>query len=93
MYLITEQDEGLEALSGIIQRQKIIGQAISDEVDLQDGQCNYLIICDVHKIRFSNKLHVGHHHVKKPPSANCTFYILRYFPMGRVSKRTRQICL
>ncbi|XP_068672057.1 syntaxin-8-like isoform X1 [Montipora foliosa] len=34
--IIKEQDEGLEALSGIIQRQKIIGQAISDEVDLQD---------------------------------------------------------
>jgi len=31
--IIAEQDEGLEALSGIIQRQKLMGQAISDEVD------------------------------------------------------------
>ena len=35
---ISEQDQGLEALSGIIQRQKFMGQAISDEVDLQNGQ-------------------------------------------------------
>ena len=32
-----EQDEGLEALSGIIQRQKLMGQAISDEVDTHNG--------------------------------------------------------
>ncbi|XP_020621228.1 syntaxin-8-like [Orbicella faveolata] len=31
--IIAEQDQGLEALSGIIQRQKVMGQAISDEVD------------------------------------------------------------
>ncbi|XP_078348976.1 syntaxin-8-like isoform X2 [Oculina patagonica] len=31
--IIAEQDQGLEALSGIIQRQKMMGQAISDEVD------------------------------------------------------------
>ncbi|XP_074639007.1 syntaxin-8-like isoform X2 [Acropora palmata] len=34
--IIREQDEGLEALSGIIQRQKMMGQAISDEVDLHN---------------------------------------------------------
>ncbi|XP_027052076.1 syntaxin-8-like [Pocillopora damicornis] len=34
--IIAEQDQGLEALSGIIQRQKLMGQAISDEVDLQN---------------------------------------------------------
>lgn len=34
--IIAEQDEGLEALSGIIQRQKMMGQAITDEVDLQN---------------------------------------------------------
>lgn len=34
--IIAEQDQGLEALSGIIQRQKFMGQAISDEVDLQN---------------------------------------------------------
>ena len=38
--LLVEQDEGLEALSGIIQRQKLMGQAISDEVDLHNGQCH-----------------------------------------------------
>ena len=36
--VLSEQDQGLEALSGIIQRQKLMGQAISDEVDLQNGQ-------------------------------------------------------
>lgn len=34
--IIREQDEGLEALSGIIQRQKMMGRAISDEVDLHN---------------------------------------------------------
>ena len=36
-FAIIEQDQGLEALSGIIQRQKMMGQAISDEVDVQNG--------------------------------------------------------
>ncbi|XP_031573574.1 syntaxin-8-like isoform X2 [Actinia tenebrosa] len=34
--IIEEQDKGLDALSGIIQRQKMIGHAISDEVDTQN---------------------------------------------------------
>ncbi|KAJ7340166.1 Syntaxin-8 [Desmophyllum pertusum] len=34
--VIAEQDQGLEALSGILQRQKFMGQAISDEVDTQN---------------------------------------------------------
>jgi len=36
--LHTEQDRGLDALSSIIQRQKMIGHAISDEVDAQNGK-------------------------------------------------------
>ena len=40
-FLTTEQDEGLEALSGIIQRQKLMGQAISDEVDAHNGQFSF----------------------------------------------------
>lgn len=39
--LTTEQDQGLEALSGIIQRQKVMGQAISDEVDAHNGQLSF----------------------------------------------------
>lgn len=39
--LTTEQDQGLEALSGIIQRQKFMGQAISDEVDAHNGQFSF----------------------------------------------------
>ncbi|XP_032232980.2 syntaxin-8 [Nematostella vectensis] len=34
--IISEQDRGLEALSSIIQRQKMIGYAIGDEVDSQN---------------------------------------------------------
>ena len=34
--IIAEQDRGLEALSGAIQRQKLIGHVISDEVDQQN---------------------------------------------------------
>ncbi|KAK3728523.1 hypothetical protein QZH41_011599 [Actinostola sp. cb2023] len=34
--IIAEQDKGLDALSSIIQRQKMIGHAISDEVDTQN---------------------------------------------------------
>ncbi|XP_015779225.1 PREDICTED: syntaxin-8-like [Acropora digitifera] len=37
-YCTDKQDEGLEALSGIIQRQKMMGRAISDEVDLHNGE-------------------------------------------------------
>lgn len=40
-FLTTEQDQGLEALSGIIQRQKLMGQAISDEVDAHNGQFSF----------------------------------------------------
>ena len=40
-FLTKEQDQGLEALSGIIQRQKLMGQAISDEVDAHNGQYSF----------------------------------------------------
>ena len=41
VFLTTDQDQGLEALSGIIQRQKLMGQAISDEVDAHNGQFSF----------------------------------------------------
>ena len=41
--VFVEQDKGLEALSGIIQRQKLMGQAISEEVDVHNGSYNILI--------------------------------------------------
>ncbi|XP_073245350.1 syntaxin-8-like isoform X1 [Porites lutea] len=59
--IIAEQDQGLEALSGIIQRQKMIGHAISEEVDTQneiiddiDGrmdQANTRLIKETHHVK------------------------------------------
>jgi hypothetical protein len=46
-FLLSEQDRGLEALSGAIQRQKLIGHVISDEVDEQNGKippCSFILM-------------------------------------------------
>ena len=38
-FLITiEQDKGLDALHAVIQRQKLMGQTIGNEVDYQNGK-------------------------------------------------------
>ena len=37
-FFLSEQDRGLDALSEAIQRQKLIGHVISDEVDTQNGK-------------------------------------------------------
>ena len=38
MFSDTDQDKGLDELSKVIQRQKMMGHAIGDEVDYQNGK-------------------------------------------------------
>ena len=36
-----EQDKGLDALHQVIQRQKMMGKAIGDEIDQQNSMCKF----------------------------------------------------
>lgn len=73
--IIAEQDRGLDALSEAIQRQKLIGHVISDEVDTQNE-----IIDDLHgSVENTNRRLIREDaHVRKvtAKSSNCAMMII-----------------
>ena len=73
-HLMKEQDAGLDALSSIIQRQKLMGQAIGDEIDYQND-----LIDDITEgvDRTNEKLIRTEAHVKKvhKKSGSCALLV------------------